>query len=156
MSNKLSKFTQINKTDDWFSSLCEELKEIVATKFFNSAVEIIEGKWLIGKTIEEGLKGKEMYGEGINKKIAEIIRVSEREITRCRQFYLKTQASEFDEVISKIPLPNEKLTWHNITNYYLSDGKEKKEREYISIRIDEDNKILFIKEKYKDYRVKYY
>lgn len=152
--------TNQDNNPEWVNALCDEIQAIAVTKTFNSRVEIIEGKWLIGKEIEEAIKDKSreaMYGKKINKLLAEQLHWSEREIYRCRQFFLKYKFDNFDKALSK--LPDTKLTWHNITNSYLlenSDNPKKKQHEYISIRIDEDNKTLYIKSDYKRFKIKYY
>ncbi len=154
----IKQIKQLDKDAEWFSELCEQIKSIAIVKTFNSKAEIVEGKWLIGKEIEEALADKtrrDIYGKGINQMIAESIHWSEREIYRCRQFYSKCPYKKFDEVVRKIPI--EKFDWHHITNQFLLDTpKEKKEHEYISVRIDEENKILYIKSTYQDFEIKYY
>jgi len=153
---------QLDKDAEWFSELCEQIKSIAIVKTFNSKVEIVEGKWLIGKEIEEALADstrQKIYGKGINKMIAETVHWSEREIYRCRQFYSKYPEEQFDKIVSKIPV--DKFDWHHITNQLLlNDPKEndpkKKEHEYISVRIDEENKILYIKSAYQDFEIQYY
>jgi hypothetical protein len=155
---QLEQIKQLDKDAEWFSELCEQIKAIAIVKTFNAEVEIVEGKWLIGKEIEEALADKtrqDIYGKGINKMIAETIRWSEREIYRCRQFYNKYPYKQFEEAVRKIPAG--KLTWHHITNELLSDNpKNKKEHEYISVRIDEKNKALYIKSTYQDFEIRYY
>lgn len=147
----------INKTD-WFKELVDEIKAIAVETIFNARIEIITGKWLIGKTIEEALQDKtreEVYGKGINTLISEQIRWSEREIARCRQFYNKYPVKDADELMSKLP-GGKNLTWHKITTTLLPKTKPIKEREYISIRVDIDNKTLYIKSDYKNFKIKWY
>ncbi|MEM5871469.1 MAG: hypothetical protein QW051_01210 [Candidatus Aenigmatarchaeota archaeon] len=156
----MKKSKQIIKIDEWFKQLTEEIKAIIAVKTFNANVEFIEGKWLIGKTIEEALKDlnrAQIYGKKINQQIAEAVGLSEREIYRCRQFYNLYPYKNFDEVVRKINAPV--LNWKTISNMVLPSGDTdttQKPKEYISVRIDEENKILYIKEKYKDYKIRYY
>ncbi len=154
----IKKIAELDKDAEWFNELCEQIRSIAVVKTFNAKAEIVEGKWLIGKEIEEALADKtrrDIYGKGINKMIAETIHWSEREIHRCRQFYNKYPCKNFDEVVRKIP--DGKFDWHHITNQILLDKpKEKKEHEYISVRIDEENKILYIKSTYQDFEIKYY
>lgn len=156
----MEKSKEILKQEEWFQYLCEQVQAIAVTKTFNARAEIVEGKWLIGKEIEEAIKEKtkqELYGKKINKMLAQALRLSEREIHRCRQFYNKYKLSDFDKVLRELPETN--LTWHDITNKYLLDNPEKKvvkEREYIAVRIDQENKIIYIKSNYKDFEIKYY
>lgn len=147
----------ITKTSEWFGHLVENLRAIISTKLFNANVEKIECKWLIGKEIEEAIKDKdrsEIYGKKLNQALSEAIGLSEREIYRCRQFYNMYPAENFEKVVNKIP----ELNWKFITNSLLPAGERKptKMKEYISIRIDEDNKTLFIKSKYKNFKIVYY
>lgn len=148
----------LEKTD-WFKELIEEIQAIAVETIFNSRIEIIKGKWMIGQTIENFLKDRnrqELYGKGINNVIAQYLHWSEREIARCRQFYNKYPVQDFDTLISVLP-EGKNLTWHRITDTILPEGdKDKKEREYISVRIDTDNKILYIKSDYKNYKIKWY
>lgn len=147
------------KKTEWFRELVEEIKAIAVETIFNSKLEIIKGKWMIGQSIEEALKDRskqELYGKGMNKMIASYLHWSEREIARCRQFYNKYPSKDFDALMSKLP-GGKNLTWHKITTNLLPEyDKNRKEREYISIRVDIDNKTLYIKSDYKNFKIKWY
>lgn len=151
--------------EEWIKELANEIKAIITETIYYSATEIIKGKWLIGEAIETMLVDKSrqaIYGKKINAIIAKIVGVSEREISRCRQFYNKCNCSTFEESILKIPLDKGKWTWGNIVKHYLpstnedktgGDGKE--ERVYISVKIDDENRIIYLKDKYRNYRIEW-
>jgi len=149
----------LSKKEEWLQELVEEIEAIAVETIFNSRTEIIKGKWLIGQSIEETLKDKtksELYGSKINKILANDLHWSEREIARCRQFYSKYPVKNFNKLLEILP-DGKNLSWHKITSNILPEGREgTKEREYISCRVDTDNKIIYIKSNYKEFKVKYY
>jgi len=148
------------KTEEWYQQLLEEIKATAIETITISKEAILQGKWTIGKIIEDAVKDfnrSNIYGSKINSILATDLHWSEREIGRCRQFYKKFSAENWEEVIMKLP-EGKNLSWHKVVSEYLPDGKEKDkdEKHYISVMIDDDAKKIFIKEQYKDYKIEYY
>ena len=147
-------------TEEWYQQLLEEIKATAVETITISKEAILQGKWTIGKIIEDAVKDfnrSNIYGAKINSILANDLRWSEREIGRCRQFYKKFPAENWEEVLIKLP-EGKNLSWHQVVHKYLPDGKEqeKNEKHYISVLVDDNAKKIFIKKQYKDYKIEYY
>lgn len=149
------------KNQDWYILLIEELSDIIVETTAVAKETVLEGKWLVGEIIEQAVKDfekSEIYGSKINSLLAEDLNWSEREIARCRQFYNKYPAENWEKALMKLP-EGRNISWHRISNYYLpqpKEGEEKDDKHYISVLVNETEKTIYIKNKYKEYNIKYY
>lgn len=144
--------------EEWFLSLLDSCHAIIVETIFNSNIELIKGKWLLGQRISEeneNFERKKIYGKEIVKKIAEGLGRSQSDIYFCVQFYKKYQAKTFSKALENLP-EGKKISWNKVVNKYLSDGKkDKKPRDFISVRIDEEKKTIWLKAKYKEFKIQY-
>lgn len=146
------------KDSDWYKGLLEELEAILTTRMVNSRLEVITGKWEIGKAIIENYSNFERFGYG--EKAVDIIshdlRMSSSDIYKCIQFYKKYPAETIEEVIMKLPEGNN-ISWYKICQEYLPEGTRQVEKKpkFIACRVDLEEKVIYIKEKYKDFKIKY-
>ena len=144
--------------NDVYKTLLEDIKDVIVTKGTEARMAVIETKWLIGKDIVDSLvKLKRFeYGKGIVEQLAKDLKISVSGLYKCLQFYKQFPTDTFDEALSKLPEGNN-LSWYKITQKYLPDTKtnKKKDWHYIACKINDDNKMIVIKEEYKDYKIEY-
>ena len=128
----MSKGIQKNiREEEFYQTFIDECKSIIGEAKFKSTIELIKGKWELGKRIsEEELNfEKAKYGERIIETIAEDIGWSNSHVWKCIQFYLKFQLPDFEEVIPLIKTNTKEPTWYQITQNILPKPKEEEEKE---------------------------
>ena len=123
-------------------------------------MEVLKGKWMVGQSIEDAVKDfkrAEIYGSKVNAVLAGDLNWSEREIGRCRQFCRKYKGKSWEDALSRIP-GGKNISWHKIVVEYLPENpsKSKEDKRYISCLVDEKKKIIYIKDKYRKYKIKYF
>jgi len=148
------------ENQDFYQALIEELRATMVETIFNSRMEVLKGKWLVGQSIENAIEDfgrAEIYGSKINSLLARDLNWSEREIARCRQFYRKYEFPSWEQAISKLP-GGKNISWHKIVVQYLPEDstKTKETKRYISCLLNEKEKIIYIKDKYKQYKIQYF
>jgi len=138
---------------DWYPHFIEELRAIIVETLFNSRIELIKGKWEIGKLIEENVGNfnrAEIYGEKINEKIAKSLKCSDREIRSCRQFFRvfseKYKTKDVETVFPHLP-EGKNISWRKIVHKYLPSSKEEQKRNEWLRTFDVWN-FAFIDERY--------
>jgi len=148
------------KDQDWYKALLEEINATIVETITLSREAVLQGKWLVGKLIEDAVQDfnrANIYGAKINALLARDLRWSEREISRCRKFYKKFPADSWDKALRKLPGGKE-LSWHKMVVQYLpdnpTDGKD--DKHYISVLVDDTAQEIYIREKYKHYKIKYF
>jgi len=146
------------KGQEWYEALLEELQAIATESVWNSRLELLRGKWLIGQTIcqSEGyLKQQGKKGSFIQT-ISKDINRSQSDIYFCVQFYEKYVFDDFSKALEKLP-EGKNCSWNKMVNHYLSDkeGEPKDSRKYISAFVDIETNTIWLKEKYKDFEIKF-
>ena len=104
----------------WYPEFIEECKAIIVEKVFNSRVELIEGKWLLGEHIvrnrethKEELQKRHLYGEQFIEKIARSLKRSEADIYFCAQFYEKYPEKTFSNALENLP-NGKNISWRKV------------------------------------------
>lgn len=104
--------------------LVGDCRAIIVERGINARMEVIRGKWEVGKRIAEDA-GYKKFGKGSGKfvqSLADAVGCSESNVYMCVQFYEKFPAGGdagrlFDE------LPDGKdVSWHKIAQKYLGKG----------------------------------
>lgn len=147
------------KNQDWYIALCDELSATIVETITTAREAVLQGKWLVGESIEKEVKNferEEIYGSKINSTLSKDLNWSDREIGRCRQFYNKFPESDWDKALMKLPGGKE-LSWHKMVVQYLPEKSSlgSDDKRYISVLVNEAEKIIYLKEKYKVYKIKY-
>ena len=148
------------ENQDFYRALIDELQATMVETIFNSRMEVLKGKWMVGQSIEDAIEDfgrSEIYGSKINSLLAKDLNWSEREIARCRQFYRKYVSKSWDKILLKLP-GGKNISWHKIVVQYLPtvSSNIKETKRYISCLVDESGKIIYIKDKYRKYKIKYF
>jgi len=146
------------RDSDFYKQLIDNIKAAVITKRTEANMSIIEMKWWIGKEIIDAQPDFERFGYGQNVIgiLSKDLGISASNLYQCMSFYKKFQAKEFDEIVMKLPEGNN-ITWYKITQEYLpEDSREKSPMHFISCKVDDSCKVIYVKEKYQDYKIKYY
>lgn len=158
MSNK--ELIQIKKdlhNQEWYQALLDELQNTFAETVAVAKETVLEGKWLIGKTIEDALQEydrAQIYGAKINSMLSKDLGWSEREIARCRQFYNKFPGTDWKDVFMKLP-EGRNLSWHKMAIYLTGETPDKENKHYISVLVNDEEQIIYLKDKYRDYQIEY-
>ena len=116
---------------DWYPYFLEELKAIITETIYNSRVELIRGKWELGKAITEkmDLFKRAGYKEKVVENIAKDLGVSAVGLYKCIQFYKKYPLQNFNQVLEKLP-EGKNISWYKICKNILPEPREeKKEKE---------------------------
>ena len=118
----------VSLSSEKWETFVEECKAILAESDFTSKMEMLKGKWLLGKRItEEELNFQRGgYGNKVIEKIALELEVSAINLWKCIQFYKKFQVKEFDEVMGKLPPGKKSWSWYQVCQEVLPEPKEKK------------------------------
>ncbi len=108
-------------TEQWYTSLIDELQDIITETSFTSRWALVEGYHQVGSLIlqeNDNFERSQIYGENIVQRIAQSLGKSKRTLNYAIQF-----AKEYPDLNL---LPEGKNTsWSHIINKYLTDGKEK-------------------------------
>uniref|UniRef100_A0A7V3JAP4 DUF1016 family protein n=1 Tax=candidate division CPR3 bacterium TaxID=2268181 RepID=A0A7V3JAP4_UNCC3 len=115
---------------DWYQALCEECRAIITETMFNSRIELLRGKWELGKKIiEEELNfQKAGYGEKIVETLAKDLGMSAVHLWKCLQFYKKFPKERFEDVINELP-EGKSISWYKIYTQYLPKHIDEMEKE---------------------------
>lgn len=146
--------------EEWFTALVDELQATIVETITTARESILQGKWIVGESIEKSVKNferREIYGTKINAILATNLNWSDREIGRCRQFYNKYPDTSWNKALMKLPGGKE-LSWHKMVSDYLPENPsgDKEERHYMNCWIDHTAKTIGINSKYKDYKIIYF
>ena len=145
---------------DFYKSLIDELQAIITTRMTNSRMELIACKWEIGKEIVGSKDNFERfgYGENVVEILSKDLGMSASDLYKCIQFFKKYPADNFDDIAMSLPEGNN-LSWYKLSQKYLPESENPQERDtshFISCKVDEEEKVILIKEKYRDYEIRYY
>jgi len=109
-------------TESWYSSLIEDLTDLITEKTFTSRWELIDCYHQVGTRIlqeNDNFERAKIYGENILQGLAKSIGRSQRTLAYAVKF-----AKMYPDLNL---LPEAKNTsWNHIINKYLTDGTEKK------------------------------
>jgi len=148
------------RDSDFYKGLIEEIEAVVTTRMTNSRMEVLAGKWEVGKAIADARGDFERFGYGENAigLLSKDLGMSASGLYKCLQFYDKYPGKKFDDVVMSLPEGNN-ISWYKMTQKYLP-GSNRNERKdlyhYISVRVNDEEKTIAIKEKYRDYKIEYY
>lgn len=106
--------TPINHSD-WYIALVEEIQAIKSEGLDEAKEILVKMKWRIGKAVRDE---KKIYG--LEKKLAEDIGISARNVRWCVQLYDKYPAVDWDRAYMKLP---DYKNWTDLRNQ-LGDGEE--------------------------------
>lgn len=112
---------------DFYQSLLEDCQAIIVERGFRARMEVVEGKWDIGKRIYEEnsqMNRQKIYGERIIENLSRDLGVSNSSLSACVQFFKKFEVDDFEEVISRLPGGKE-TSWTKIVYELLGGNKEK-------------------------------
>jgi len=90
-------------------------------------ISTLEEKWNVGRTIESFYESKnraDIYRKEICELIAKYLKISTRQVYRCRQFFKLFQSFSWEEALHMIPLG---FSWHKFCgndSYYDPDMEE--------------------------------
>jgi len=136
MSNTTDNLVPIQELE-WYNNLVEECQAIIVETKFNSAMELLRGKWELGKRVtEEELEFERAgYGKKIIETLAKDIGISAVHLWKCVQFYKKFPKERFEDVISELP-EGKNISWHKVYTQYLPKHIDeiKKEKEIEEIQ----------------------
>ncbi len=115
---------------EWYQTFLEELKAVITETIFNSRIELIKGKWFLGKAITEKKEQFEKvgYGDKIIETLAKDLGVSAVGLWKCVQFYKKFQFKSFEETLNHLP-EGKNISWYKITQLYLPKHRSEEEKE---------------------------
>ena len=107
-------------TSEWYENFIEELKSILSESRFSVQLDILRGKWELGRRItEEELSFKKVgYGDKIVETIAKELDISDSQIWRCIQFYKKFPQPAFDGVVEHLG-EGKTPTWFKVCSEIL-------------------------------------
>ena len=123
------------KNQDWYQYLIEECKAIITETRFNANVELIRGKWEMGRRIyqeHDRMERSSVYGKEIVQSIANDLGVSGTTIWQSIQFYKEYAYDSFDELMDSEPF-GKSITWSEITKQHLGSS---------SVDDDEDGEAI--------------
>ncbi|MCX6806893.1 MAG: DUF1016 N-terminal domain-containing protein [Candidatus Berkelbacteria bacterium] len=105
--------------------MIEELKAILSEAHFSASIEVIKGKWELGRRIEEETKNFQRAGYG--KKIVEVLStaldMSDQTLWKCIQFYKKFPEKKFESVVGRLG-DGKTPSWHKICLDILPSHRE--------------------------------
>ena len=108
--------------DQWYTSLIDELQDIITETSFTSRWALVEGYHTVGTRIlqeNDNFERAKIYNEKILQRIAESLGKSERTLYYAVQF-----AKMYPDL--NLLLEGKNLSWRHVINKYLTDGTEKK------------------------------
>jgi len=132
MTKEIVEYNQL-KNEEWFDNLVEECKAIVTQRRLRASLEIIEGKWDLGKRIikdsnyEKHLKGSGKIVDGLAKDIG----ISNSDLYDCLKFYERFEV--FDKALEEF---GNNVTWFQIRQKYLGKRNEKAGTPRVCYRIE--------------------
>jgi hypothetical protein len=117
----------IIQQEEWYQLLVEQCRAIIVETRFKSAIDLLEGKWRLGKEVWENKMNFERagYGEKMVETLAKDIGISASHLYKCIEFYKKFPAEDFEQVIPKLPAEEGKaISWYKLCQKYLPETKE--------------------------------
>ena len=110
---------------EWYENFVEEARAIIVETATNSRIEVIKGKWLLGKLVteKENLFERAGYGDKVIETSARDIGMSASHLWKCVQFYKKFQFNEFDRVERELP-EGKNISWFKLYTQYLPESTE--------------------------------
>lgn len=141
------------KDQDWYIAMIEESTAILSERGYNIRMDLIQLKWDIGNRIiqERGNFKRFGYGEKMVETVAQDINISRTELFYCIQF-----AKKYPELSTIMDNFGKDITWTTIKEDHLPESSNKGEQKhYMTCLLDKEEKIIWIKEKYRDYKIKY-
>jgi len=142
--------------DEKYGVLVEECQAIIIETLTKSRIDLLEGKWLLGKKIveEEMNFEKGVYGKRTVQHLAKDLRISDTHLYKIIQFYKKYQLENFDAVAQQLP-EGKNITWYLLCQKYLPKPKEELEKEKEIQKKQEEcsHTILVCKECKKEFKL---
>lgn len=117
--------------DERYYILVEECRAIIIETLFNSRMELLRGKWELGKKIVEEEKNfnEKVYGSKTILILADDLEISVSHLYKIIQFYKKYPLEIFEKVCEVLP-EGKNISWYKICQELLpEDGKKKEEIE---------------------------
>uniref|UniRef100_A0A6M3IQ15 Uncharacterized protein n=1 Tax=viral metagenome TaxID=1070528 RepID=A0A6M3IQ15_9ZZZZ len=108
--------------ESWYTSLVDELQDIITEKRFEHTTALIECYHMVGTRIlqeNDNFERAKIYGDHILQRLAISLGRSQRTLAYAVKF-----AKTYPE-LNLLP-EGKNWTWHHIINKYLTDGIEKK------------------------------
>ncbi len=126
------------KYESQYQHLLEELTAIVAETKFNMEMELVKGKWMLGRTIVE-YGPKIEYGKAVVSKLSEDLGLSEREIYYCIKFAKKfpnlMEPGTDNFKIEEIPVEGKTVHWSKIKKKALTESSRSKNCDHNKTKI---------------------
>lgn len=118
----------IRSTEE-YKYLLEQAHACLVETTFSAQVELLKGKWTLGKLIveESSLYKDKDYGSKVVDMLADDIEISRSHMFKIIQFYKKFPLESFDEVMSKLP-GGKALSWYNVCQTVLPEVKPEEEK----------------------------
>lgn len=120
----------IENRPEWYAAFLEECRAIITETVYNSRIELLQGKWELGKRITEQenlFNQRAVYGLQIIETIARDLGRGTSDIWYCVQFFKTYPESEFSAVMEKLP-EGKSISWQKVKTVYLPKHTEKKKR----------------------------
>jgi len=154
MTKEIVKKAQDVKGQEWYDVMIEESAAILTERGYNIKVELIHLKWELGNRVFKEKGNFERFGYG--KKIVETV-AGDLNISRTELFYCIQFAEKYPELSTIMDSFGKEESWSSIKRDHLpkSGGDGKDSKHYMTCILDKEKKIIWIKEEYKDYKIKY-
>ena len=141
------------RAEEWYDVMIDESKSILTERGYNIKVELIHLKWELGNRVFKEKGNFERFGYG--KKIVETV-AGDLNISRTELFYCIQFAEKYPELSTIMDSFGKDLNWSTIKRDHLpNDGSRSEPKHYMTCILDKEKKIIWIKEEYKDYKIKY-
>ncbi len=124
---------------DFYQALLEDCQAIIVERGFRARMEVVEGKWDIGKRIYEDnnqMNRHQIYGARIIENLSRDLGVSTSSLFSCVQFFKKFPVEDFDEVVYRLPGGKE-ASWSKVLNELLGGNKETVRRGKSSYKLED-------------------
>jgi len=106
----------------WLPEWLEELKAIIVEGVYNSRIDLVEMKWKIGEHIEE--RKEDSPASKLIERAGNSLKMSQRDLYYCLQFYQKYPEDNFAGVLQKLPF-GKNISWNKIITKELPSPKNK-------------------------------
>jgi len=126
------------KNKEWYQRMIEECKAIIVETRHNANIELIKGKWELGRRIykeNERMERTEIYGDKVIESISNDVGMSQSTLWQAVQFYKENRVDEngneyvgFDGMLAEQPWGKD-ITWTKIINKYLGEPDDNEETE---------------------------
>jgi len=137
------------KKDEKWEYVVEQIRATITEAVHNSRWMLIEGYWNVGKLLREEFGDKDLT-KTLTALSAEV-NLSQRTLWRALACYDKYPD------IQQIP-EGKSITWNRLITKYLTTPKEEdisNDWRYITCRISEKKKTIYLRKKYDRYKIKY-